>query len=82
MKLFAPLAIVSANALSCPVCEETTVQTLSSDFTTSKNPIGHLSTLNGCFAGGNNAAQVEQCEGTCFALFFAYKGLIEHNIQL
>jgi hypothetical protein len=81
MKLFAALAIASANAISCSVCEETTVQTLSSDFTTVKNPIGHLSALNGCFQGGsNNGLPVGTCEGTCFALFFAYKGLIEREI--
>jgi len=75
MKLFAPLVIASANALTCSVCEETTVQMLSSDFATSKNPTAHLDQLNGCFQGGNGAPQVTQCEGTCFALFFAYKGV-------
>merc|ERR1711953_224674 len=75
MKIFAPLLIAAANAETCSVCEETTVQTLSKDFATPKDPTNHFNQLNGCFLGGNQASQTTTCEGTCFALFFAYKGV-------
>ena len=75
MKLFAPLVIASANALQCNVCEETTVQMLSSDFSSTEASLGHLDQINGCFNGNTNGGiQATTCEGTCYALFFAYKG--------
>ncbi|CAG5110732.1 Oidioi.mRNA.OKI2018_I69.chr2.g5105.t1.cds [Oikopleura dioica] len=66
MKIFAPLLAASANAATCV--------TISKDFSTVKNPTGHLDALNGCYGGGSGV-ETGTCDGTCFALFFTYKGL-------